>query len=135
MNFLNVFNHIVEHGGATYNMITGELNPNSGYMVGQKEFERIFDFCRNPNIFSEQVKSYLTKKVIDQLICRSDIYLGFWVKDDKIYFDIIWRMTDRNEAILEGRRNKQIAIYDANEKKDIEVHLGRSVSNDSDLDF
>jgi hypothetical protein len=135
MNFLNVFNHIVEHGGATYNMTTGELNPDSGYMVAQREFEQVFDFYRNSNVFSEQIKSYLTKKVVDQLICRSDIYLGFWLKDDKIYFDVVRRMTDRNEAILEGRRNKQIAIYDANEKKDIEVHLGRSVSNDSDLDF
>lgn len=135
MNFLNVYNQIVENGGATYNMTTGELNPDSGYMVAQMEFEQVFDFYRNPNVFSEQVKSYLTKKILDQLICRSDIYLGFWLKDGKIYFDVVRKIADRDEAIREGRANKQIAIYDANNKVDIEVHLGKCVANDSDLDF
>jgi hypothetical protein len=135
MNFWNVYHAIVKNGGATYNMTTGELNPNSGYMVAQREFERVFEFYPNLNLFSLQVKSYLNKNVLDQLICRSDIYLGFWLKGGKIYFDVVRRMTDPNEAILERRRNQQIAIYDANEKKDIEVHLGRTISNDSDLDF
>ena len=135
MNFLNVYNCIVENGGATYNIVTGELNPTSGYMVAQKGFEKVFDFYPNYNVFSEQVRSYLIKEILDQIICRSDIYLGFWLKDGKIYFDIVDRIMDRDTAIREGRRNQQLSIYDANEKKDIEVHLGRSVANDPDLVF
>ena len=42
MNLLNVFNRIVENGGATYNLSTGEFNPNSGYGVALKGFERAF---------------------------------------------------------------------------------------------
>ena len=135
MNFLNVFNSIVENGGATYNMRTRELNPDSGYMVAQKGFEKVFDFYPNPNVFSEQIQSYLTKDILNQIHDRTDIYLGFWLKDDKIYFDIVDRIMDRSTAIIEGRRNGQFAIYDANEKKDIEVHLGKKVSDDSDLNF
>jgi len=135
MNFLNVFNSIIENGGATYNINTSELNPGSGYMVAQKGFEKIFDFYRNPNVFSEQVQSYLTKDIWEQIYNRPDIYLGFWLKDGKIYFDIVNRITDRTTAILEGRKNEQLAIYDANEKKEIEIHLGNKVSNDSDLNF
>jgi hypothetical protein len=135
MNFLNVFNSVVENGGATYNIRTRELNPDSGYMVARKEFEKVFHFCQNPNVFSEQIQSYLTKDILAQIYDRTDIYLGFWLKDGKIYFDLVDRIMDRNTAIQEGRRNGQFAIYDANEKKDIEVHFGKKVSDDSDLNF
>ena len=132
MNLLNVFNRIVENGGATYNLYTGELNPDNGYMVAQKGFEKVFAFDSNPNAFSEQIKSYLTKDIMDQISNRIDLYLGFWLHEGKIYFDIVERIDSLETALTEGKRNGQKAIYDAANKK--EIFLTVEVSADPDFE-
>jgi hypothetical protein len=130
-NFLAVLNSIKESGGATYHMQTGELNPNSGYIVALHGFEKTFEFHPNPNIFQEQVLSYLTKDILDQIYDRADIYLGFWLHEGKIYFDIVEKIDNLNTAIFEGRRNKQKAIRDCANKKDI--FLSAEISADPDI--
>jgi len=136
MNLLSVYNSIVKTGGATYNLYTGEFNPDSGYGVAQKGFEHVFDFYQNPNIFSEQVRSYLKHGILDQIYNRSDIYLGFWLNEGKIYFDIVERIPYLETAIAEGKRNEQKAIRDFANNVDIWLDKPTTkVSNDPDLEF
>jgi hypothetical protein len=132
MNLLNVFNSIIDTGGATYNMRTRELNPDSGYIVAQKGFEKVFDFDGKLNTFQDQIQLYLTAEIWEQIYNRVDLYIGFWVNEEKIYFDIVERIPDIETAMREGRRNEQKAIWNATSKK--EIFLSVQVSNDRDIE-
>jgi hypothetical protein len=106
--------------------------PSSGYIVAQKGFEKAFDFYPNLNVFQEQVLSYLHKDILSQISNRTDVYLGFWLNESKIYFDIVERIHDRETAIKEGIRNGQKSIWDASNQK--EIFLVTRVSNDPDIE-
>ena len=136
-NLIHVFNEVIEKGGATYDLMSGKLNTDSGYMVALPGYETIIQLGSTLTLdkFRNYVIFYLGDKELCVLLGEEETYLGFWLHDGKLYIDIAKRLLDRNEAILLGRANGQHSIYDLNEKKDIEVHLGKKVSNDPDLNF
>jgi hypothetical protein len=136
MNLLTVFNSIMATRGATYNVNTSELNPSTGYMVAQKGFEKVveLDGELGLNQFQYEVRNYWTKDVWDQLYNRTDIYMGFWVNQGKLYIDLVERIENRETAIAEGLRNNQIAIWDAFLQKNIHLqptsyYSDKSVNN------
>ena len=51
------------------------------------------------------------KKVI-AFAFKNDTCIGGWKEEDLFYFDASKVFTDKEEAIKEGLKNKQIAIYD-----------------------
>lgn len=132
MNFINVFNAIQKNGGATYNINTSELNPTDGFIVSLVGFEKITKVPVDFKEFQEILLSYLTKTVLDQIGGRDDIYLGFWVEDNKLYIDLSEKIEDRDEAILQGYKRGQLAIYNANIKQ--VLTLQKLVSNDPDIE-
>lgn len=134
MNLWNVYNSIVKTDGATYNFATGEINPDSGYGVAQKGFEKVFEFYPSLNFFSILLKSYMTSEIWEQINNRTDIYLGVWLHKSKLYFDIVEVIPYLETAIREGRRNEQKAIRDFAGNKDIFLEIPQ-VSNDPDLKF
>lgn len=133
MNLINVFNSIQENGGATYNMNTSELNPSTGYIVALVGFEKVIE--KIPQTFAnfqDVLLPYLDRKVWDAIGGREDIYLGFWINDGKLYLDLVERIEDRFDAIKEGWKRGQIAIWDAKTKEEITVRT--KVSNDPDIE-
>jgi len=133
MNLINVFNSIQETGGATYNLNTSELNPNTGYIVALVGFERIIE--RKPITFSgfqDVLLPYLDRKVWDTIGGREDIYLGFWIEQGKLYIDLVERIEDRADAIKEGFKRGQLAIWDASAKEVITISV--KVSDDPDIE-
>lgn len=114
MNLINVYNTIVNTGGATYNINTGELDPTSGFIVSLVGFEKIVDIPKDLNEFQDIMNNYLQRIIWDQLMGRSDIYLGFWINADKLIIDLSERFEDRDGAILAGYKRGQKTIYNAN---------------------
>lgn len=89
MNLLNFINDTLNNGGASYNLLTGEYNPNNGYMVAIKGKELkvpVDQFNRKTvaDYISEHTHILLTN-------LNGDIFLGAWVNEGfvKVDFDTI----------------------------------------------
>ena len=105
MNLLSVYNSIVKTGGATYNLCTREFNPDSGYGVAQKGFERSLIFTRTPTSFPNRSSPTSPKGVMDQIYNRRPYLPGVRLNDGKIYFDIVERIPYLENGF--GRRKAQ----------------------------
>lgn len=80
-------------------------NPQTGYMVSLKGYETIFPSIED--ITPEDIARYFA------LVTDHFCFIGGWVADDgKVYLDLSEWWIGRDEAIEEGIKNEQIAIWD-----------------------
>lgn len=123
MNFITVFNSIMQNNGASYNLHTRTLNPDAGYMVAIPGFESIVDIPVDLNKFQDEVTAYcINKDMWNKIATNPDnIYLGFWLHEGKLYIDLTENIIDKDDAILAGNERNQIAIYDCYERHDIRI--------------
>jgi hypothetical protein len=122
MNFTDVFRSIQETGGASYNMTTGILNPETGYMVPIAwNHEEKYTIPQNLFDFSVIVKAYLANhwdKIMDS---PEWIFIGFWLHEGQLYIDLAENIQDFEEAYEAGFDREQKAIYDCTNKRDITI--------------
>lgn len=85
--------------GFTFELATDSLVnfPSKGYAVALKETQNSFGV--------EGLKKALE-------YAKTTGYLGGWAEDGKFYYDAVFIIQDREEAIRVGRENEQIAIFD-----------------------
>jgi len=102
-----------KNNGATYNLITGELNPQKGYFVGVEG--KKYDL-KNIGL---DIQNFVTENSIK--LSDKQKFVGSWIEKGALYLDIVLMFEDLEEAVNEGLKNKEIAIYDANNKKTIEL--------------
>jgi len=119
MSNLNKFcRSIIENNGASYNLNTGEFNPDEGYFVSLKGTELLGE--------KSGVTSLVYKFVQENgfQLSQPDKFLGGWVdeKDDSVVvLDVSVKLYDLNDAIELGKKNNQEAIYDAYNKEVIKI--------------
>lgn len=103
------------NGGATYNIITGEYNPKKDYFVSL--------FGREKRIKEEDFTQTTIKDFInDNVTLLNDVnYLGSWADNGYIYLDVSVRVDSLEDALKLGYQNRQLAIYDANKGKVIDL--------------
>lgn len=125
MNFIAVFDSIKQNNGASYNLYTRRLNPDTGYMVAIPGFECIIDIPEDLNKFQDAVTSYcINREMWDKITSNPDnIFLGFWLHDDKLYIDLTENIPDKDYAIVAAIERNQIAIYDCYERHDIRIRI------------
>ena len=105
MSLRNLLKEINDNGGVSYNITTGDYNPNWGYMVSLPNYEMTFD-----KVEEQTIKDYLLKNI--EALANEDVYFGAWVDQDKIYFDVSVRLFGLWGACYAGIVNNQKAIYD-----------------------
>lgn len=135
---MNVFNYLREvdgqgnhlNYGASYNINTGEFNPNEGYFVSLVGFEKVYGMPENNNRWQDVILNFLQKNVWDVIGCSEDVFLGFWVHENRLYIDLSEKIMDQNEAIRQGYARNQISIYNANDGTYIYMN---KISSDPDL--
>lgn len=101
----------LENGGSTTSILTGEMNPESGFMCSLKD-------CTIINI--DQFNTSSIEEIIRdnrELLSQENIYLGTWVDNNKVYIDISENITDIEEARAVGIARKQLAIFDCSRKE------------------
>lgn len=108
----NIYDIARINGGITYNVLTGEMNPKEGYMVSIEGHEQT-----TPILTPNGIIGYIGEKAN---VFSEEVYLGLW-KADVWYFDVSILVRDRESAIRIAKQNNQKAIYDLNNKQDIEV--------------
>jgi hypothetical protein len=97
---------IIKNGGATYNLAMGDT-AHKGYMVSKKGFEMKFPPEKNVKQAVIQFMEAYGFELYD-----AENYMGAWVDEGILYMDISNNFEKRSEAIREGYKNEQIAIYD-----------------------
>ena len=102
--------------GVSYNMVTKEYNPNKGYFVSL------------PNLETKVALKYLSVDDIATFINKHRTllqdktkFVGGWIDSDFVYLDISEQIFDKREALERGYKHSQLAIYDANKGKVIDL--------------
>ena len=119
-NLINFKNSIINNGGATYNLLTGEFNPERGFMVSIRDHDEWSKF--NPNDLQYTIARYIRIKA-DLLLSgeSEELFLGAWVEDDILVLDVSLHIESREEAIRVAILNNQIAYYDCNIGKEVYI--------------
>jgi len=108
-------------GGYT-RLADGTTNPPEGYIVGGvTEPSTMYD-CVSPNPtihyaqFKELWRTYDMQ--LDECVAPN-MGVGTWIHGGKIYFDIVELYELVGDAIIEGLKRGEKAIYDCKNQKDI----------------
>ena len=97
---------IIENGGATYNLANGGT-VDKGYMVSKKGFEMKFQ----PEVDVTQAVCQFIKEFGFELY-EVENFMGAWIDEGILYLDISNNFAKRSDAIREGYKNEQLAIFD-----------------------
>ena len=102
------YQNIVSNGGGTYNPDGTKHYKTEGYFIGGRD-------CTE--IKAESIKSDTPiKSIIDKYLTFSRLdgydFAGFWIDDSILYIERVTCIKNKQHAINQGIRNKQIAIYD-----------------------
>jgi hypothetical protein len=114
MNLSNLVHELALTGGFSYNITTGESNPNTGYMVSLHNCEQQFYFDDFDN---KDLKNYVARHA--NTLCDEAAFLGGWVNDNVVFLDVSTNIPNLADAIYYGMYNNQLAIYDCANAKDI----------------
>ena len=107
----------MENKGATLNLLTGETNPKTGYMVSLPNREFSFDpLCID---FQRALKVFIQNNLNDLL--HEGNYLGSWIHEGNFYLDVSVNMETLEDAIHLGNLNDQIAIWDCQNQSEIKL--------------
>lgn len=101
----------LENGGTTTSILTGEMNPASGFMCSLKDCTIINITQFNTSSIEEIMRNN------KELLSQENIYLGTWVNEGMVYIDISENIINIEEAIAVGIVRKQLAIFDCSRKE------------------
>lgn len=114
---LNDFVRITKaNGGCTFNLETSEINPMRGYAVALKGMEETIPVSRFKD---DAVVDFINKNV--DFLSRSRFFIGSWVNDNKVYLDVVELHENIEDAVRDGMKNDQLAIFDC--KKQVKIKL------------
>jgi hypothetical protein len=124
--YVQVYDSIVNTGGASYNFKTDTLNPVTGYMVAITGYESRYPKPANIEVFKKHCLYYLASLKLP-IHNSPDKYLGFWIDGEEMVIDIATNIHSRENAIEWGHINLQKAIWDC--VNQCEIKIGDSVIN------
>jgi len=116
MNLSKLKQELIQNNGFSYNINTGEFNPDYGYFVSIQGFEATFDLSEFED---KNLKQYIYGNC--EQLADHDKWLGGWVENDKVYLDVSLKTNLLDRAIYLGILNNQKAIYDAYQNKVINI--------------
>jgi len=99
--------------GATLTRDLQEATLKNGFMCSLYGFEK----THQPTDINEIKADIITYKHL----LKAGQYVGLWQDNGLIYVDISRHYNNKQDAIKNGIKNKQLAIYDLKNKKDIKL--------------
>lgn len=97
--------------GASLDKDLQPITKNDGFMCSILGYEKTFK--------PEQTEEIEKTIVNYSKILKYNQFIGVWNNDGLVYIDISKHYTNKQDAIKNGIKNKQLAIYDLKNKKDI----------------
>jgi hypothetical protein len=125
-NLKMLYHSMRKTGGGSFQINSGNLNPDTGYSVSIKGYEARFPIPENFKDFKDQMNTYLyCFNYPDnpmQKICNTlDLYIGLWVHENMLYYDLSVIITNLCDAIKLCKSQNQLAFYDNKKKRTIFV--------------
>lgn len=114
MNLYKIIEQAIQNGGISYSINNGDCNPSSGYMVSVLGCETKVDLI-NLDLVVRFIKHNI------DLLSDSKSYLGIWLNDGVWYLDVSCNYETLGSAIIEGTKNKQLAIWDCENATEIKL--------------
>jgi len=111
-NLKGFIDSINVNGGCSYNINTGEINPNSGYFVSIAGAEKVVT-----SLTEETVKQYIEDNI--DLLITDRVYLGGWFNEGLVYLDCSQQIEELKTAVRKGIERGQLAIFNAETKESI----------------
>ena len=105
-----------DNSGVSYNMVTKEYNPNKGYFVSLPNLETKVSL---QSLSVDDIATFINKH--RSLLQDKTKFIGGWIDNEVVYLDISEQIFDKREALERGYKHSQLAIYNANEGKVIDL--------------
>lgn len=104
------FMDVRKNGGFSRNPLTGK-SPTSGYMVGiHSRYGGVAHSVPLPDFGPEHLLKH--REAATEHFKDPNVYQGGWADHNHVHLDVSRNIQDRDEAIAEGRKHDQIAIWD-----------------------
>lgn len=118
-NLINFKNSIIENGGASYNLLTGEFNPNDGYMVSIPDHELRYTYHKESLQYN--IADYIQRKaiILASGITEPNHFVGAWVEDGQLFMDVSIKVNTEEEARELAKNGEQIAYFDNAKKQTV----------------
>lgn len=110
-----MLDEIIKKGGATLTATLDNASLKYNYMVSLYGYEATFKVDDTEGL-KEGLKAYQKKAS-----GKKDLYIGLWVNDGLVYLDLSINICKKRDALRIGKQNKQKAIYDVKNNKDIKI--------------
>lgn len=113
------YHSLLANGGFSHNHVTGEVH-HDGYMVGQHDDQgglgSIHDLNSiTPQDLAEHREAATAKRG------SGDFHQGGWVNNGKVHLDVSKHVGDKDEAVAEGHKHHQLAIWDIAGNREIDT--------------
>lgn len=113
--YKKLYNHILEHGGATINADTREhATYTQGFYVSLPGHEKKMPITEDEYIFEAYLERHIARaRHHNKNAQGDDVHVGMWLNDiGEIVFDLTMLFKDRDYALEAGRQFEQDAIFD-----------------------
>lgn len=108
--------------GFSYDVLNGEMNPESGYMVSIEGFELKLNLSdMSDEDMAEAFDHYLKREDVSNALFNASggIFFGAWKEGNDIVLDLSVHFDDLETAVKFGKSNNQRAIYDCAAKNSL----------------
>lgn len=116
MNVNKFIQLLKNNSGVSYNMVTKEYNPNKGFFVSLPNLETKVSL---QSLSVDDIVTFINKH--RSLLQDKTKFIGGWIDNEVVYLDISEQLFDKREALERGYKHSQLAIYNANEGKVIDL--------------
>lgn len=118
MNLKELYDYLMENNGFTIDFNL-EIPNDLKYIVSIPNCEIIIPL---KELTFEVFKANLSKTVKNFILTDyNNKYIGCWINSDKVYFDISISCNNIKDALIIGKENNQLAIYDFINQKSIYI--------------
>jgi hypothetical protein len=100
-----IIKNALTNNGISYSLYDNSFNLKDGYMASLQNCESISN-----TLDIDTLVDHITKYT--EKLRNKNMYLGIWLYEGKWYLDVSLKFDKLNDAIVFGRANKQIAIFD-----------------------
>lgn len=110
MDIKEIIDYSIKNNGITLNVNLERINAKNGFMISITNFEIVLPCDK----FNEEITKQFITDMIKQIniLGSKNHYIGIFINDNKIYFDISIRILEFENALKIGKENDQIAIWD-----------------------
>jgi len=109
--------------GVTLDRDLQPIKKNNGFMCSIMGYEKTFNY---DDIINNDSLEIIYNDILEyKKILKKDQFIGLWYNDGLIYLDISRHYKNKQDAIKNGVKNKQLAIYDL--KNNCDIYLTKKV--------